>query len=105
VSDFARLPGTSQKGKNGLLQDNNDIMNEKNEIPIILDHKEYKVPPGTITGLQLRALPTPHLGTDVDVWEVVPGGDDIKIGDNQPVAIKPGMHFYSAPRTINPGMA
>lgn len=80
-------------------------MNEKNEIPIILDHKEFKVPAGTITGIQLRALPTPHLGPDLDVWEVVPGGDDVKIADGQAVAIKSGMHFYSAPRTINPGVA
>ena len=78
-------------------------MSKEHEIPIILDHKEYKVPPGTITGGQLRNLPTPHLGADYDIWQVVPGGDDIKVLDDQVISIKPGMHFYSAPRTINPG--
>ena len=78
-------------------------MNTEHEIPIILDRKQYKVPPGTVTGSQLRALPTPPLGPDLDVWAEVPGGDDIKVTDNQAVSIKPGMHFYSAPRTINPG--
>jgi len=78
-------------------------MSNEHDIPLILDRQQYKVPPGTITGSQLRALPTPPLGTDLDVWEEVPGGDDIKIADNQAVPIKPGTHFYSAPRIINPG--
>ena len=78
-------------------------MSNDREIPIILDHKQYKVPPGTITGSQLRALPMPPLGPDLDVWQEVPGGDDIKIADSQAVSVKPGMHFYSAPTTINPG--
>jgi len=78
-------------------------MSKNEEIPIILDHKQYKVPADSITGSQLRALPAPPLGQDLDVWQDVPGGDDIKIADNQSVTIKPGMHFYSAPRTINPG--
>lgn len=80
-------------------------MNKEQDVPIILDHKQYKVPPGTTTGSKLRALPNPPLSADLDVWEEVPGGDDIKIGDNQAVPIKPGSHFYSAPRTINPGAA
>jgi hypothetical protein len=80
-------------------------MNKDHEIPIILDHKEYKMPPGTITGSQLRTLPTPPVGPDFDIWQDVPGGDDFKVGDGQAVPIKPGTHFYSAPRTINPGRA
>lgn len=78
-------------------------MSNDKEIPIILDHKQYKVAPGTITVAQLRQLPAPPLGPDVDVWEEVPGGDDIKLADDQSVSLKPGMHFYPAPRTINPG--
>jgi hypothetical protein len=80
-------------------------MTNNHEIPIIFDHKQYKVPPGTITGAQLRTLPQPPIGADYDIWQDVPGGDDIKIADGQAVAIKPGMHFYSAPSTINPGAA
>lgn len=78
-------------------------MSQEHEIPIILDHTPYKVPPGTITGSKLRALPKPPIGADFDIWAEVPGGDDFKVGDAQAVPIKPGMHFYSAPRTINPG--
>jgi hypothetical protein len=78
-------------------------MNKEHDIPIILDRQQYKVPPGTVTGSQLRALPMPPLGSDLDVWQEVPGGDDIKLADAQAVPVKPGMHFYSAPRTINPG--
>ena len=82
-----------------------EIMSKDNDMPIILDQKQYQVPAGTITGNQLRALPTPPIGPDFDIWEEVPGGDDFKVGDTQAVPIKPGMHFYSAPRTINPGRA
>jgi hypothetical protein len=80
-------------------------MSTEHEIPINLDHKQYKVAPGTITEAQLRALPAPPLGADLDLWQDVPGGDDLKIADGQVIAIKPGMHFYSAPRTINPGVS
>lgn len=78
-------------------------MSKENEIPIIVDHKQYKVPPGTITGAQIRALPTPPIGADRDLWQEVPGGDDLKIGDSVTVTLKPGMHFYTAPSSINPG--
>ena len=34
----------------------------------------------------------------------VPGpADDRLIGDSDPVDLDQGMHFYSAPRSINPG--
>ena len=78
-------------------------MSKENDIPIIVEHKQFKVPAGTITGGQIRALTTPPIGADRDLWQEVPGGDDIKIGDADPVSIKPGMHFYSAPSSINPG--
>jgi hypothetical protein len=41
---------------------------------------------------------------DFDIFKVVPGqGDDIKVGDTQEVELKNGDHFYSVPRTLNPG--
>ncbi len=84
-------------------KDKDHKQHEPQNIPIILDQKQYKVPPGTITGGELRALPTPPIPAKLDIWQEVPGGDDVKISDNDSVAIKPGMHFYSAPGTINPG--
>jgi hypothetical protein len=72
-------------------------------IPIQIDHKPFRVPGPTITGAALRALPTPPIGPDFDLWQDVPGGDDTKIRDDTVVTLRPGMHFHSAPGTINPG--
>ena len=72
-------------------------------IPIQIDHKPFRVPGPTITGAALRALPTPPIGADFDLWQDVPGGDDIKILNTATVPLHPGMHFHSAPATINPG--
>jgi hypothetical protein len=80
---------------------------EKHEhdfVPIFIDDKPYKAPKKAMTGAELRQLARPPIGADRDLFLVVPGpGDDQKIGDHQVVHLKPGMHFYSAPSTINPG--
>lgn len=74
------------------------------EIPIQIDHKPYKASKTPMTGAEIRTLSDPHLGEDRDLFRVVPGpGDDVVVGDAESVDLKPGMHFYSAPRTINPG--
>ena len=44
-------------------------------IPIQIDHKPFRVPGPTITGAALRALPTPPIGADFDLWQDVPGGN------------------------------
>jgi hypothetical protein len=73
-------------------------------ISINIDKKHYTAPITPMTGLQLRDLAQPPIGPTYDLWEEVPGPrDDIKIGDAQEVKLKDGMHFYSAPSTINPG--
>ena len=74
-------------------------------IHIIIDKKEYAAPKPVMTGAELRLLADPHIGPDRDLFLVVPGKDDDKIQNDQPVTLKPGMHFYSAPATINPGSA
>jgi len=79
-------------------------MAKEHEINIHIDKKMYKVQGPTMTGAQIRAVPTPPIGPDRDLYRVVPGqGDDPKIGDTEIVELKEGMHFYSAPPTINPG--
>lgn len=79
-------------------------MSQPETIDIIIDKKNYKAPKSPMTGLELRALAQPPIGPDRDLWQVVPGkADDHKVGDAEEVALKPGMHFYSAPATINPG--
>ncbi|MEX1245271.1 MAG: multiubiquitin domain-containing protein [Thermoanaerobaculia bacterium] len=73
-------------------------------IPITIDRKPYKAPKSPMTGAELRALADPPIGPDRDLYLEVPGrGQDPIIQDNQSVDLKEGMHFYSAPKTINPG--
>lgn len=79
------------------------MAHEEHLIPIQIDHKPYKVPGPTITGEQLRNLPDKPIGPEYDLWEDVPGGDDIKILNDTIVTLRPGMHFHSAPATIDPG--
>lgn len=73
-------------------------------IPIEIDNKPYKAPKTPMTGAELRALAHPPIGPERDLFRVVPGPeDDVKVGNSDPVDLKPGMHFYSAPTSINPG--
>lgn len=71
---------------------------------IQIDRKTYRVELEYMTGLQLRALPSPPIGPDRDLFEVVPGGTDRKIGDEEVVEIRHGLRFFSAPAQINPGV-
>ena len=73
-----------------------------------IDRKKYRVPPellerGTLTGRQIRRLVQPGIGRDRDLYEVVPGGSDVKIGYEDRVRIRNHMRFFSAPAVINPG--
>lgn len=73
-------------------------------VPIQIDGKPYKAPTATMTGAGIRALVTPPIGPDRDLFLVVPGpADDVKVGDTDAIEVKPGSHFFSAPTTINPG--
>jgi hypothetical protein len=73
-------------------------------IPITIDRAHYKAPTTPMTGSEIRALASPPVGPDRDLYLEVHGrGQDRLIGDEDPVDLKPGMHFYSAPKTINPG--
>lgn len=70
---------------------------------IKIDRTEYKVKDAVMTGHQLRLLPTPHIGPDRDLFEIVVGGSDRKIEDNQKVKMRDGLRFFTAPAQINPG--
>ena len=77
-------------------------------IAIRIDRKEYRVPrnlldDGKMTGAQIRRLADPDIGEDRDLFEVVPGGSDRKIGNSDEVVIRNGLRFFSAPAQINPG--
>lgn len=70
---------------------------------IQIDRAHFTVKEERLTGLQLRHLPTPAIGPDRDLFEVVPGGSDRKIADDQVVEIRNGLRFFTAPAQINPG--
>lgn len=70
---------------------------------IKIDRKEYKVRESVLTGAQLRRLPEPDIGPDRDLFEVVPGGSDRKIANDQEVKMRDGLRFFTAPAQINPG--
>ena len=76
---------------------------EHPEFRIQIDRTHYTVKQHHMTGLQLRQVPTPPIGSDRDLFEVVPGGTDRKIGDEETIEIRDGERFVTAPAQINPG--
>lgn len=76
---------------------------EVHEFHIQIDRVHYTVTMRVMTGEQLRHVPNPPIGPDRDLFEVVPGGTDRKIADNDEVEIRDGKRFFTAPAQINPG--
>lgn len=75
-----------------------------NFIPIQIDHKPYKAQKSPMTAEELRVLAEPDIGADRDLFLTVPGpADDDLVEDGESVELTRGMHFYTAPRSINPG--
>lgn len=72
-------------------------------INIQIDRIHYKVEVTSLTGAQLRVRPTTPIPADRDLFLVVPGGADQKIGDAEVVELRNGARFFTAPGTINPG--
>lgn len=72
-------------------------------VNIQIDREHFDVKTVTMTGAQLRALPSTPIPPTRDLFQVVPGGQDVKIGDSQVVPLKSGMRFFTAPAQINPG--
>ena len=70
---------------------------------IKIDRTEYKVRKTVLTGADLRKLPKPDIGPDRDLFEVVPGGSDLKIELATKVKMREGLRFFTAPAQINPG--
>ena len=82
----------------------NTGLHGKTHIPITIDKEHFEAPKTPMSGAELRALPNPNVPADRDLWLEVPGPkDDILIAPTMNVDLKPGMHFYTAPSTINPG--
>lgn len=72
--------------------------------PVIhIDRVRYEAPSAALTGAQLRTLADPDIGSERDLWQEVPGDDDNLVDGGELIQLRNGMHFYSAPSTINPG--
>jgi hypothetical protein len=76
---------------------------QEHKFHILIDREHFTVDQEFLTGAQLRRLPTPPIGPDRDLFEVVPGHQDRKIADDQPVEMHDGLRFFTAPAQINPG--
>lgn len=76
---------------------------ERLDLHIQIDRVHYTVHQRIMTGEQLRHVPNPPIGPDRDLFEVVPGGTDRKIADDEKVEIRDGKRFFTAPAQINPG--
>jgi hypothetical protein len=76
----------------------------EHHLEIQIDRRHYTVHKSHMTGLELRHVPSPPIGPDRDLFEVVPGGSDRKIGDEEVVEIRNGLRFFTAPAQINPGV-
>lgn len=84
-------------------QDEQHGESKPKETVIFIDKKQFKVPEPSLTGSQLRHLPNPPIGPGRDLYEEVPGGEDLLIGEDQRVELKDGMHFFTTPHSITPG--
>lgn len=74
------------------------------QFQIQIDRVHYTVSKETLTGAELRRVPSTPIGPDRDLFQVVPGGQDQKIEDNTVVKIRNGLRFFTAPSQINPGL-
>ena len=70
---------------------------------IRIDRTDYTVTKEKLSGAQLRELPTPPIPPDRDIYQVVPGHEDLKIKDDDTVQMHDGLRFFTVPNTINPG--
>lgn len=75
------------------------------KIVIHIDRTKFEVEDREMTGAEIRALPEPDIATEFDLWLEVPNGEDDRIEADEPVRLKNGTHFFTAPSTINPGRA
>lgn len=88
-------------------QDHGDNDNENkghgHEVTIHVDKSHFAVEQSSLTGSEIRHLPNPPIGDDRDLYQEVPSGEDLLIGDDISVELHNGLHFFSVPKAINPG--
>ena len=75
------------------------------KVPILIDGAHVLAPRGELTGAQIRQLVTPPIGDDRDLWLDREGNLDDLVDDDEVIALRPQMRFFTVPRIINPGSA
>lgn len=73
------------------------------QFQIQIDRVHYTVTKDHMTGSELRNVPPTPIAADRDLFQVVPGGQDLKIGNDDVVEMRNGLRFFTAPSQINPG--
>jgi hypothetical protein len=82
----------------------NEQKTDGHAVPVYIDRVEYEAPSHHMSGLALRALPKPPVAEDRDLWLEVEGPrDDELIRPEHEYEVKTWSHYYTAPKTINPG--
>ena len=76
---------------------------EHKAFTIRIDRTQYEWVDEKITGAQVRRVPPTPIPTERDLFQVIPGHPDLKIKDDDTVAVYDGLRFFTAPGTINPG--
>jgi hypothetical protein len=82
---------------------NDDHSGKDHPFPIFIDKQKYEVTEDKMTGAALRALATPPIGPDRDLYRIVSGGEDELVDDAERVELKPAMKFMTVPKLITPG--
>ena len=73
-------------------------------VPVYIDRVHYDAPSHHMTGQALRDLPKPVVPANRDLWLEVEGPtDDELIRPDGNYEVKTWAHYYTAPKTINPG--
>jgi hypothetical protein len=70
-------------------------------ISIHIDRNHFFATKNPMTGAELKALG--RVDANFDLFLVEQHGHDKLIGDNEPIALREGMHFISVPRDLTPG--
>ncbi|MEV6973243.1 multiubiquitin domain-containing protein [Kitasatospora sp. NPDC093806] len=85
------------------LRDGMRFFSDPQPLTIFIDRHPYEVTRKRMTGQEIRALPTPPVSDDRDLWLDVVDQHDRKIAADEVVRLRDGMRFFTAPGSINPG--
>ncbi|MFJ9806598.1 multiubiquitin domain-containing protein [Streptomyces wuyuanensis] len=85
------------------LGDGMRFFSDPQPVTIFIDRHRYEVTRKRMTGQEIRALPTPPVPDDRDLWLDVVDQHDRKIAADELIRLRDGMRFFTAPGSINPG--